>query len=305
LKTSIHTIFTLLAAAGLLLLAASGVSCGKAAVEVVPPSPDTLALVEGLHLFETEEYELARKQLAVSALSTSTYIRSESYLYLNALEMELGNYEIARTHLERYHTETRRLLLSAAAASQRMEEEATQLRKLYNLLGGGLVLLALLVGGVVVFLVRRGRATKEAKGDINLTEVTSNPDIYDWSRYLTDAEAFKQTEIWNEIVSLGAQKPGREARVLSLTRQEVLDEELSRQFSDFAAHLQADCPALTAGDVKLCCLSLLPLSTFARSLCFGSVESNIIKQRKHTIKKKLCSDTRGSALFEFIFETRV
>jgi hypothetical protein len=56
-------------------------------------------LVEGLRLFEEGRYELAREQFMVSAAATGTYIRAESYLYLNALEMELGNYDAARPWL--------------------------------------------------------------------------------------------------------------------------------------------------------------------------------------------------------------
>jgi hypothetical protein len=83
-----------------------------------------------------------------------------------------------------------------------------------------------------------------------------------------------------------------------------LDGELAARFADFAATLREGWPTLTTGDVKLCCMSLLPLTPFARALCFGSTETNIIKQRKHTIKKKLAADTRGRALFDFIFEAR-
>lgn len=80
--------------------------------------------------------------------------------------------------------------------------------------------------------------------------------------------------------------------------------ELAETFSDFATTLRNTYPALTAGDVKMCCLSLLPLSPFGRALCYGSTETNIIKQRKHTIKKKLSADAPGHALFDLIFEAR-
>ncbi len=166
---------------------------------------------------------------------------------------------------------------------------------------GGVAVIGFVVIGAVLFFVRRERRPKETQNAASIPKAVSEHDISDWQRYLADAETFKQTDIWSELLSLAAQKPGREARVLSSARQEVLDGELARLFPDFSARLRSDYPALTAGDVKLCCLSLVPLSTFARALCFGSVESNIIKQRKHTIKKKLCTDARGRALFEFIF----
>jgi hypothetical protein len=318
-----HTIYLLFAAAAIGLPAASGVSCGNspsrhentAAQNNSPrqPSADTLALVEGLRLFEQAEYALAREQFTESARSASTYIRAESQLYLNALEMELGNYDAAHAHLERYHAETVRLLRTAADSSARMEEQAARLRRQYDVFVAGMVVVTLIVVGTALFFLRRGRQPKNYPQSAapapetapeTTPETAPDHDISDWLRYSADAEAFKQTAVWNEIESLAAQKPSREARVLSLARQEVLDVELAMRFSDFAARLRAEYPALTAGDVKLCCLSLMPLSTFARALCFGSVESNIIKQRKHTIKKKLGGTPRDRALFEFIFEQR-
>jgi hypothetical protein len=121
---------------------------------------------------------------------------------------------------------------------------------------------------------------------------------------LIDAEIFKQTPIWAEVSALAAQPSGRDAKVLTTARQEVLDAELAVRFADFAGTLRGGYPSLTAGDVKLCCLSLLPLTPFGRALCFGSTETNIVKQRKHTVKKKLAVDARGQALFDFIFEPR-
>ncbi len=303
LKTSLHILIALSAATVFGLLAAGGVSCGGRPVAVVesPPSPDTLALVEGLRLFEEGRYDLAREQLSVSALSASTYIRAESFLYLNALEMESGNYDTARPWLEKYHAETVRLLRSAAEASARAAEQAARLRRRNDILAAGMIVVVILIAGATVLLTRRRRPEKKAHEGEGTPPA---PEISGWGRWLDDAGRFQKTEIWDEIVALAAQKPGREARVLTLSRQEALDGELGEVFSDLAATLRADYPALTAGDVKLCCLSLLPLSSFGKALCWGSTETNIIKQRKHTIKKKLWGDERGRALFEFIFGER-
>jgi hypothetical protein len=304
-----NTLRTLIAAAGIVLAAAVGVSCGGGGTveaEVAPPQPDTLALVDGLRLFEEAEYDLARDRLLESARSTSTYIRAESFLYLNALEMELGNYDAAQPWLERYHAETVRLLSSAADASRRMSEQAARLQRRHDALVVGLVCVAVVALGVMVFwLLRRRGGAEVSVAEVGAAAV--EVDISDWRRHLADAEAFRGTEVWAEVLELAAQKPGRDARVLSLARQEVLDAELAVRFADFATRLRADWPALTAGDVKLCCLSLLPLTPFGRALCFGSTETNIVKQRKHLIKKKLAADSRnphGPALFEFIFSGR-
>lgn len=110
--------------------------------------------------------------------------------------------------------------------------------------------------------------------------------------------------MYARIAELERQAADRRAQVLSHSWQEVLDRELAGIFAEFIAALHAVRPSLTAGDVKLCCLSLVPMSTFGRALCFGSTETNIIKQRKHKIKRKLTTDDGGRQLFEFIFTLR-
>jgi hypothetical protein len=301
------------------LAAASGVACGgrdTAPVEVEvacapSPSPDTLALVDGLRLFEEARYELARERLAVSARSGSSYIRAESFLYLNALEMELGNYDAAHPWLDKYHAETMRLLRSAADASARAAAEAASLRRRNDMLTVGAIVVAMLVAGAAVFWRRRGVSARPPASASVSASVSADGDHFsasdldfplpEWKRWLADARRFEQTAIYAEIATLSAQNQGRDARVLTSARQDALHGELAEVFSDFSAHLRTDYPTLTAGDVKLCCLSLTGLSPFGRALCWGSTETNIIKQRKHTIKKKLAADPRGRALFEFIF----
>lgn len=341
LNTMRHILSMLLAAASLCLLSAGGVSCvnGRAEAGVAGVLPaDTMALVEGLRLFEEERYDLARRQLIESASTQNPYIRAESFLYLNALEMELGNYGAARPWLERYHVEAMRLMRRAVDAEREMTEQAARLRRRHDLLIGGMIFLGvMLVAALLLFTRRRwgmgvlrarkqpgeesgkesgerstaGWQTDPGRDDPHTTPHSPHPlrsaaesDISEWKPYLIDAEIFKQTAIYAEIAELARQRPGREARVLPAVRQQVLETELAGRFSDFTARLRADYPALTAGDLKLCCLSLLPLSSFARALCFGSTETNIVKQRKHNIKKKMGSGGRDRALFEFIFSVR-
>jgi hypothetical protein len=304
LKTLRHILFALLAATVLGSVAVGGVSCRGAepsAPETVP-SPDTLALVAGLQLFEEGQYDLARDSLRVSARSGSTYIRAESFLYLNALEMELGNYEVARPWLERYHAETVRLLRSAAEASAHAAEQASRDRRRNDTLTLGAIVAMAVVAAVTLWRKRRsgvdGAASPKESASAEPTAVSA-----EWERWLADTERFRQSPLWDEIAALAAQKPGREARVMTLGRQDALDDALDSAFGDFAEALRTAYPTLTAGDIKLCELSLLPLSSFGKALCYGSTETNIIKQRKHTIKKKL-ADPRGRALFDFIFAER-
>ncbi len=291
-----------LLAAGLCLLAVGGVSCGGGSREISSVAvdslarADTLALVEGLRLYEEGQYGLAREHLLESSLSGSTYIRAESFLYLNALEMELGNYATARPYLERYHTEAMQLLRRVADSEGQMTQQVARLDRRHKLLIGTVIGVGMLMIGALLFLSERRQRFWAKQNE----PVPPSPDISHWKPYLIDAEIFKQTAIYAEIVELAQQPANRSARVLTVTRQQVLDQELAAVFADFAARLRTDFPSLTTGDVKLCCLSLLPLSSFSRALCFGSTETNIIKQRKHQIKKKLAA-TQGHELFEFIF----
>jgi hypothetical protein len=346
LKKIFQTICASLAAALLGGLAAACVSCGTprggAGVVGVPdslaasPSADTLALVEGLRLFDLGEYDLARESLAVSARSGSSYIRAESFLYLNALEMELGNYRAARTHLDRYHAETMRLLRAAADSQSRSERRTARLVGRYEALVGWMSLvLAVLVGGALLIVRRRvawtvrgsrkptpgpeaddarNAARYGADGGARDGALNGGPNVApeparepagpipaECALWLAEAETFKGTDMWAEVSALAAQRPGRDAQVLTIARQDALDGELAAVFRAFAADLPVACPSLTAGDVKFMCLSLAGLSAFGRALCFGSTETNIVKQRKYTIKKKLAADAHTRALFEFVF----
>ena len=307
MKSLSRTLSILFAAGSLSLLAAIGVSGGrgegKAAIVDPQPSADTVALAEGLRLYGEGLYELAREQLMESVNSNSTYIRAESYLYLNALEMDLGNYDAARPWLEKYHTEAIKLFRQTVDAEERIsihrEETVRSITGLRRFIVG-VVCLVVLVIAIVVFSMRRRQS--EARNDPSeQTGPPVPPDISSWQRHLASAEIFMRTPVFAEIADLERQPADRRARVLSLSRQEVLDAELAETFPEFMAELRAAYPSLTAGDVKLCCLSLTGLSTFGRALCFGSTETNVVKQRKHKIKRKLTTDDAGRQLFDFIF----
>ena len=265
---------------------------------------DTLALIEGRRLLEDERYDLARERLKESALSDNIYIRIRALLSLNELEVELENYDAARLYLEEYHVEAMQLFHRAMEMQHEMSEMMAVIdRRHRRSVGGAAIAAAFIVGGALLFFVlqRRRRVVSTVSGGRPVT------DISDWSRYLTDAGAFRQTPLWAEITELAGQPRGRGARVMSLAKQEALERELAVGFAHFAVRLQSEYPSLTAGDVKLCCLSLAGLSTWARALCFGSTETNIGQQRKYKVKRKMeldphgKPDPRGAALFDFIF----
>jgi hypothetical protein len=302
---------TLLGTALFGLLAAGCFSCDRedstnrdAGFEIL--SADTLSLFEGRQLYGEGEYELARAQLMKSAGSTSTYIRAESFLYLNAIEMELRNWDAARPWLERYHAEAVKLFRQTADAQERItihteltERSIASLRWIMVGIVGALALLT-----VLAIREHRRRMSTAQNGAERTGRSADPPDPAVCQRHLANAEIFMRTPIYAEIAGLALQTPGKSAKVLNHARQEVLDAELAETFAEFTAELRAGYPSLTAGDVKLCCLSLSGLSSFGRALCFGSTETNIIKQRKHKIKQKLTADEGGRRLFDFIFAPR-
>jgi hypothetical protein len=242
------------------------------------PAPDSLALVEGIELLERERFDVAREKLIESTRSEDAHIRTRAFLYLSSLEMEVEDFVAAQAYLQLYHTEGMALFREALEAENRKN-------------GGGWLWIVLAIAAAAGVLLATKMRTRRKPS-------TPKFDISQWRRYLTDAEKFRQTAIYSEIVELAEQKErGRNARILTSERQEALDKELTVVFSHFATRLQSEVPSLTAGEVKFCCLSLTGLSSWARALCLGSTETNIVKQRKHKLKSKLPAE-----LIEFIFE---
>ena len=270
-----------------------------------PPAADTTILVRGVELLRAERFDEAREDLIRSSQSDNPRIRAESFLYLNALEMQLENYDEALVYLKRYHTQALEFYEAALHEGQRI-------KKRHNWLILGLMLvISVLVTGAVFFMHKKIALLRKISAPAGTEKSTSDgpryTDISDWERYRVDAAKFRETAIYSEITELTGQPRGRGARVMSLVKQEALDRELAVGFAHFAVRLQSEYPSLTSGDVKLCCLSLAGLSHYAQALCFGSTETNIIRQRKYKIKRKMELDTngtpdpRGVALFEYIF----
>jgi hypothetical protein len=219
-------------------------------------------------------------------------VRAESFLYLNALEIQLENYDAAMVYLQDYHTQALKLYEMALHENARIEERHNKM-----IIGLGCVVF-LSVVCMLFFMRRKFALFRKVLTPGQSLDESPRVDISDWERYLADVARFRATAIYSEIAGLAGQSPGRKARVLSLSRQNALDRELAVVFAHFSVRLQREYPSLTPGDIKLCCLSLAGLSSWGRALCFGSTETNIIRQRKHNIKQKL-----NPALFEFIFSS--
>lgn len=279
---------------------------------------DSLNLQKGIKFIEQMNYDSARYYLLKSAESENIPIKTESYLYLNFIETRLKNHELALTYLEQYHKNAMLLFnraLQAENAIKNREENISDIiysieyqnkRKLFFIIVFCLILLT------IIFLLMYIRQkdlfifTKRKKAELDDLDFTiklktdENKSI-SYNSYLLQADIFKQTSIYSEIKLLESQQKDRNTKVLTNEKQDQLQQELNRIFENFQNELNTSCAKLTSNDIKLCCLSLLPLSTYGKALCFGSTETNIIKQRKHYIKKKMTKESNNSALFYFIF----
>jgi hypothetical protein len=160
-------------------------------------SADTLALLDGHRLLEEKQYDLARERLTESSHSDNIHIRIKSFLYLNALEMELENYDAARLYLEEYHIEAMQLFYRAMDRQQEMTEQIARLGKRHRWLVNGFTGVAVLMLGGAVFFVwrqwwrgmsaRNGKSSRQVANGAN--SVSCSPtDISDRMRYLTDAD---------------------------------------------------------------------------------------------------------------------
>ena len=287
----------------------------------VSTQADSLDLLEGIASAEREDYDKARTHLLRSAESENISVRAESYLYLNFIETRLRNYEKALTYLEHYHKNAMSLFTMANDAQREALYQKQELNSilltmedqhkrrwvlsvafLIVLLGVFLMWIYFERKKVYFFFRKKKRELDRLTSDIQSKEDEKSTISY--HTYLLQADMFMQTPVYREIKQLEKQQRSRECRVLSYLKQEELQYEMDRAFEFFQHDLHSLGVNLTANDIKLCCLSLLPLSTYCKALCFGSTETGIIKQRKHYIKKKMKQESDNASLFDFIFSQR-
>ena len=282
---------------------------------------DSLDLLEGIASAEREDYEKARAHLLKSAESDNIPVRTESYLYLNFIETRLKNYDKALIYLEQYHKNAMLLFNQANDAQREVLHHKQELNNILHTLKDqnkrrrvfvgsftavlfGAFLLWMYLERKKVHLFIRKKRTELDRLTSAIQSKEDEKNAISYHTYLLQADMFMQTPIYGEIKQLEKQQNCRECRVLTNSKQEQLQQELGRIFEFFQHDLNNLGANLTANDIKLCCLSLLPLSTYSKALCFGSTETGIIKQRKHYIKKKMKQESDCALLFDFIFSPR-
>lgn len=282
---------------------------------------DSIELQKGINLLSQKKHDEARAHLIKSSQSENVIIKTESFLYLNSLETQLGNYPQALIYLEEYHRQALQLYCRAIEAEKNVQAHKETIQESIDNFdkkqNRAFSLAAIVMGCVIIIPVStliyyNRKKKKESVTDSRLqtrSNHTTEPrhtdtDLMKFSPFLIQAEIFKQTTIYKDIVELGQQEKTKAVKVLSYTHQATLQQELHASFKDFIASIRNLDANLTENDIKLCCLSLLPLTSFAKVLCYGSTEINIIKQRKHQIKKKLCKNAENKCFFESIFANR-
>ncbi|WP_298646615.1 hypothetical protein [uncultured Proteiniphilum sp.] len=282
---------------------------------------DSLYLRKGKDCIEKLNYDSARIYLLKSAESNDTPIKTESYLYLNFIETRLQNYDIALHYLEQYHKNAMLLFYRAIEIEDsvrnhkenidniiysidRQNKTKLQLVILFCVILLLIILLLIYLQQKDLFIFSKRRTVELEKLNSAIQSKKDVSQSLSYNAYLLQAKIFEQTPIYAEIKELEKQNKGRDMRVLSYEKQDQLQRELDSLFENFQEDLRGIDAKLTQNDIKLCCLSLLPINSFAKALCFGSTEINIIKQRKYHIKKKMSEESDNVLLFDFIFSVR-
>jgi tetratricopeptide (TPR) repeat protein len=133
--------------------------------------------------------------------------------------------------------------------------------------------------------------------------LATKSDLIVLLKQITDiqSEKIRKTEIFSRIEYLSSQAKNNPPKILSYQEQDIMKKEISHIFDAFINSLRENCLLLTEEDTLFCCLSILKFSNLTLSLCFGSSDTNKIKQRKFRIKEKMTKETDNSFLFDFIF----
>ncbi len=278
---------------------------------------DSLNVVKAGQLIQSGQYDEAKVYLQQAAKSKNIRVKAAYYFQMTILEEKLENLEGAYANFVEYHNYTEEIFKEEQQLFLKQEDRKTLLNYLFISLG----VLAFVVCSVIFYLFHKKKAKEQKEfqsllnqykdGEIELNQLDklieskkSYSTQLTFQAYLIQTELFKETSIYTEMQTLGKQTKSKDAKVFNYQKQEQLQIELQKYFSTFISDLKTYSSKLTEKDTLLCCLSLLPINTFTKALCLGSTDTNIVKQRKFQIRKKMPKDSFCQLFFEFIFEKR-
>ena len=279
---------------------------------------DSINLEKGKIFIDHAEFSSARVYLLKSAASNSIRIKTESYFHLNSLEVRLKNYDTALIYLQKYHENALLIYQQALESELKIQEQHLEVKNIQQQSSKKL-LVAFLISTILLLLIlriiylqrkkitifSRHKRAELKKLDTLIESKKDEKKSVTYTAYLLQADIFMQTPIYKKIKQLENQnKTGNDILILTYEKQDHLQRELKRSFSNFINDLEKCGAKLTSNDIKLCCLSLLPLTALGKAVCFGACETNSIKQRKHYIKKKMTKESDNRSLFDFIFTSR-
>ena len=280
-------------------------------------SPDFVFLQKGIFLLKENQLDSARYYLLISSESANVPMKVKSFFYLNLIEVHLGNYEQSIIYLEQYHNNAV-ILYNQANKDELYAKQQKDLQEILSSIKQekektiyyitALMIIVFFIFCYFLYLQnKKGRFFfKQKKEELKKLDAVINLKIEKsqtiaYNNFLIEADVFKKSPVYPEIKQLELLKKDNNTKVLTYEKQLQLEKEIEKIFPNFIQELTNSKSNLTSNDIKLCCLSLLPLTTFAKALCFGSTETNVIKQRKHNIKKKMTMESDNLFLFNFIF----
>ena len=288
----------------------------------IEPKSCSCFLNKGIIYNKMHEYDSAKYYFLEAACSNYLYTKASCYFFLNQIEDSLQNIAESKIYLQKYH-ELRDSIELQKKGSNINEiihfydlhtevEQINRNHKTKNIIIGFCLIFLLMF--IILIILKRDKQKKEDSrqreteikkliNQIKTTEQTIEElEIRKNENEELQCKIFKMKDIYKTIEQLMEQDQiKKDKRVLKLEERIVLQEEIFLCFSEFIQSLQETCPQLNDDDIKLCCLTKLNLPLSVICLCFGSIGTNNIRQRKYKLKKKMTKESDNAQLFYSIF----
>lgn len=100
---------------------------------------------------------------------------------------------------------------------------------------------------------------------------------------------FEQSDIYKKVYAISQQSSIEEKKrkVLTTVEQEKLQRTIFEIYEEYVSFLRNEYPRLVEKDILLLCLQKTKLSSLTIALCFGSINTQAINQRKSRLKDRM------------------